>query len=138
LRNQILELCARYGITNRFHFAGFLNGREVSRLLHRSDLFIMPSVSEPFGIVPLEAMQANVPVIISHQSGVSELIRNVIKTDFWDVHAMADAVHGILRYKKLSKAMIAEGKQEVNKLNWENSASNIIQVYLNTFSKLAY
>jgi glycosyltransferase involved in cell wall biosynthesis len=138
LRNQMLDLCARYGITDRFHFAGFLNGNEVSRLLHRSDLFIMPSVSEPFGIVPLEAMQANVPVIISRQSGVAELIRKVIKTDFWDVHAMADAVHGILRYKKLSKTMIAEGKQEVNKLNWENSALNIRQVYLNILSKLAY
>ncbi len=137
LRNQMIDLCARYGISGRFHFAGFLNGNEVSRMLRQSDLFIMPSVSEPFGIVPLEAMQENVPVIISRQSGVSELIRNVIKTDFWDVHAMADAVHGILKYKKLSKTMIAEGKQEVNKLNWDNSAVDIRQVYLNTLSKLA-
>lgn len=137
LRNQMLDLCARYGITDRFHFAGFLNGNEVSRMLCQSDLFIMPSVSEPFGIVPLEAMQANVPVIISLQSGVSELIRNVIKTDFWDVHAMADAVHGILKYKKLSKTMIAEGKQEVNKLNWDSSAVDIREVYLHTLSKLA-
>jgi hypothetical protein len=131
LRNKIIELSARYGISHRFHFTGFLNGSEVTEMLHRSDLFIMPSVSEPFGIVPLEAMQANVPVIISIQSGVSEVIRNVIKTDFWDVHAMADAVHGILKYKKLTETLIAEGKQEVGKLNWKLPAFQIKQVYLN-------
>jgi len=76
-------------------------------------------------------MQANVPVIISLQSGVSEVIRNVIKTDFWDVHAMADAVHGILKHKKLSKMLIAEGKEEVSKLNWNLPASQIKQVYMN-------
>jgi len=132
LRDRILELSVKYGISDRFHFTGFLNGPEVTEMLRRSDLFIMPSVSEPFGIVPLEAMQANVPVIISLQSGVSELIRNVVKTDFWDVHAMADAVHGILRHKRLSKVLITEGKQEVNKLNWEIPAGQINQVYLNT------
>ena len=131
LRNKIIELSARYGISHRFHFTGFLNGPEVNEMLHRSDLFIMPSVSEPFGIVPLEAMQANVPVIISQQSGVSEVIKNVVKTDFWDVHAMADAVHGILKYKKLSETLIAEGKQEVSKLNWNIPATQIKQVYLN-------
>jgi len=132
MRNKIIELCARYGISNRFHFTGFLNGPEVTEMLHQSDLFIMPSVSEPFGIVPLEAMQANVPVIISLQSGVSEVIQNVIKTDFWDVHAMADAVHGILKYKKLSKTLVAEAKKEVRNLNWNLPARQIRQVYLNS------
>jgi glycosyltransferase involved in cell wall biosynthesis len=75
-------------------------------------------------------MQADVPVIISLQSGVSELIQNVVKTDFWDVHAMADAVHGILKHKKLSRVLITEGKQEVSKLNWKQPASQIKQVYL--------
>ena len=137
MRNNIIELSAKYGISNRLHFTGFLNGPEVTEMLQRSDLFIMPSVSEPFGIVPLEAMQANVPVIISLQSGVSEVIRNVIKTDFWDVHAMADAIHGILKYKKLSATLIAEGKQEVSKLSWNNPTSQIKQVYLNELLKTA-
>lgn len=137
LRNKIIELCAQYGISDRFHFTGFLKGPEVKEMLLRSDLFIMPSVSEPFGIVPLEAMQSNVPIIISHQSGVAEIIRNAIKTDFWDVHAMADAVHGILKYKKLSQTLAFEGKKEVDKLNWENSAREIRQVYLNTINKQA-
>jgi len=129
LRDKIIELSVRYGISDKFHFTGFLNGPEVNEMLSRSDLFIMPSVSEPFGIVPLEAMQANVPVIISLQSGVSELLNNVVKTDFWDVHAMADAVHGILKYKKLSKTLITEGKNEVGKLNWKRPATQIRQVY---------
>jgi len=137
MRDYILELCARYGITDRIHFTGFLNNDEVARMLRQSDLFIMPSVSEPFGIVPLEAMQANVPVIISLQSGVSELIRNVIKTDFWDVHAMADAVHGILKYKKLATNLITEGKQEVSRLSWNHSANQIRHVYMKTISKIA-
>ncbi|HEY6913946.1 MAG TPA: glycosyltransferase [Paludibacter sp.] len=138
LRDKILELSVKYGISDRFHFAGFLDGAEVDEMLARSDLFIMPSVSEPFGIVPLEAMQANVPVIISLQSGVSEVIHNVIKTDFWDVHAMADAVHGILKYKKLSETLIAEGKDEVGELNWDKPANQIRQVYFKTLVKQAY
>lgn len=137
MREEIVDLCARYGICDRFHFTGFLNGPEVTEMLHRSDIFVMPSVSEPFGIVPLEAMQANVPVIMSSQSGVSELIRNAVKTDFWDVHAMADAIHGILTYKILSKTLITEGKLEVSKLNWKFAASKIEQVYQNALRKKA-
>ncbi|MBL7972183.1 MAG: glycosyltransferase family 4 protein, partial [Prolixibacteraceae bacterium] len=137
LKEKIIDLCARYGISDKFHFPGFLKGKEVSQMLQQSDLFIMPSVSEPFGIVPLEAMQANVPIIISLQSGVSEVIQNAVKTDFWDVQAMADAVHGILTHKKLAKTMTDKGKQEVSKLNWESSARQIRQVYLNTLSNAA-
>ncbi|WP_319228987.1 glycosyltransferase [Draconibacterium orientale] len=137
LRDKIVELCVRHGISDRFHFTGFLKGIEVTRMLRKSDLFIMPSVSEPFGIVPLEAMQANVPIIISRQSGVAELIKNAVKTDFWDVHAMADAVHAILKYKKLAKTLTLEGKTEVDNLNWENSAREIRQVYMNTLNKKA-
>jgi glycosyltransferase involved in cell wall biosynthesis len=136
MRDRIIELCARYGIGDKIHFTGFLNGNEVTKILLKSDLLIMPSVSEPFGIVPLEAMQARVPVIVSIQSGVSELIKNIIKTDFWDVHAMADAVHGILKYRRLSKNMVKEGYKEVNKLSWNCSARQIKQVYLQTI-KLA-
>lgn len=132
LKNRILESSIRAGISDHFHFTGFLNGTEVSEMLSRSDVFIMPSVSEPFGIVPLEAMQANVPVIISIQSGVSELVQNVVKTDFWDVNAMADAVYGILKYKKLATTLIHDGGVEVNQLNWENPARQISDVYRKT------
>jgi glycosyltransferase involved in cell wall biosynthesis len=137
LREKIISKSIEYGISQRVHFTGFLNAQEVSEMLSRSDVFIMPSVSEPFGIVPLEAMQAEVPVIISYQSGVSELIKNVVKTDFWDIHAMADAVYGILKRKKLSNTLKSEGKDEVTHLNWEHSAGRIRQVYLKAIVKKA-
>lgn len=129
---KMVELSAKYGISNKFHFAGFLKGNEIEEMLEMSDVFIMPSVSEPFGIVPLEAMQAKVPVIISLQSGVSELIRNVIKTDFWDINAMADAIHAIISHNPLSKVMTDEGTREVNRFNWKQSAGHIRNIYLNT------
>lgn len=130
MMSKMVELSAKYGISNKFHFSGFLNRHETSEMLHMSNILIMPSVSEPFGIVPLEAMQAKVPVIISIQSGVSELIRNVIKTDFWDIDAMADAIHAIISHDSLSKVLATEGNQEVNKLNWKKSAGDIRNVYL--------
>lgn len=132
LKNRIVELSIRFGISDKFHFTGFLNGTEVSEMLSRTHVFIMPSVSEPFGIVPLEAMQANVPVIISLQSGVAELIQHVVKTDFWDVNAMADSVYGILKYKKLARMLIHDGSAEVKQLNWENPARQISDVYRKT------
>jgi glycosyltransferase involved in cell wall biosynthesis len=137
MKEKVISRCIQYGISSKVHFTGFLNGPEVDEMYRRSDLFIMPSVSEPFGIVPLEAMQSDVPVIISLQSGVSELIKNVVKTDFWDVHAMADAVYGILKRKSLSATLIAEGKKEVNQLNWKHSAGEIRQIYLQTIAKKA-
>jgi glycosyltransferase involved in cell wall biosynthesis len=79
--------------------------------------------------VPLEAMQFNVPVIISNQSGVAEIIENAIKIDFWDTYAMADAIYGILNYKSLAKHFKREGKQEVENLEWVNSASAVTDVY---------
>ncbi len=132
LMNKMVDLSAKYGISNKFHFTGFLKGKEIEEMLAMSDIVIMPSVSEPFGIVPLEAMQAKIPVIISLQSGVSELIRNVIKTDFWDINAMADAIHAIVSHNPLSKVMAREGNEEVNKFNWEQSAGHIRNIYLNT------
>jgi glycosyltransferase involved in cell wall biosynthesis len=94
-----------------------------------SDAYVMPSVSEPFGISPLEAMQSNVPVIISRQSGVSEILRHAIKIDFWDIDGMADAIYGILNYQGLSKYFIKNGKTEVDNLKWENTAAKVRDIY---------
>ena len=96
MNRELIYRVAELGISNKFHFTGFLKGDEVFELLHLSDVYVMPSVSEPFGISPLEAMQSNVPVIISRQSGVSEILKHAIKVDFWDTEAMADAIHGII------------------------------------------
>jgi len=89
----------------------------------------MPSVSEPFGIVPLEAMQADVPVIISNQSGVSEILKHAIKIDFWDTFAMADSIYGLLTYPALAGFLKKSGKQEVGGLKWHHSARHVQHVY---------
>ena len=100
-----------------------------------SDVYIMPSVSEPFGISPLEAMQSNVPVIISKQSGVAEILTHAVKVDFWDIDAMADAIYGILTYPALSQMFIKNGKEEVIMLKWDNSARHVRSIYDEVISK---
>jgi glycosyltransferase involved in cell wall biosynthesis len=129
--NTMIRRVAQLKIADRFHFTGFLQGEAVDRMFALSDVFVMPSVSEPFGLVPLEAMRTNVPVIVSKQSGVAEVLKYAIKVDFWDVEGMADAIWGILHYEALSKIFIKYGKDEVNNLKWENAAIKIMNVYRN-------
>ena len=94
-----------------------------------SDVYVMPSVSEPFGISPLEAMRSNVPVIISKQSGVAEVLDYAIKVDYWDVDALADAIYGLIRYPVLAAVSAEKGLEEVTSLKWENAAAELIEVY---------
>ena len=129
LMNKMISHAAALKIMDKFHFTGFLKGNDVFQMLHLSDVYIMPSVSEPFGISPLEAMQSNVPVIISRQSGVAEILTHAVKVDYWDIDAMADAIYGILKYPALSKVFTKFGKQEVDDLKWENSALKVREVY---------
>ncbi len=128
LRHIIHRVSALH-MGDRFHFTGFLKGEDVFQMYSLSDVYVMPSVSEPFGISPLEAMQSNVPVIISRQSGVSEILEHAIKVDFWDIHAMADAIYGILRYNGLSTMLRRNVKEEVDNLKWENAAAKVKEVY---------
>ncbi len=127
--NKMISHVARLGIANRFHFTGFLTGDDVFHMYSMSDVYVMPSVSEPFGIAPLEAIQSNVPVIISKQSGVAEVLDHAIKIDFWDIDAMADAIYGILNYPALSVMFKKYGKIEVDNLKWDNSAMKVYNVY---------
>ena len=129
MMNAMIDRIAELGISDNFHFTGFLEGGDVQKMFQLTDVFVMPSVSEPFGIVPLEAMQFKVPVIISNQSGVSEILENAIKIDFWDTYAMADAIFGLLNYPALSQHFIEEGKTEVDNLKWVNSAKKVLNVY---------
>lgn len=126
---EMVRKVARAGIASRFLFTGFLKGEDVYRLLKCTDVFVMPSVSEPFGICPLEAMQMGVPVIISKQSGVAEVIKHSIKIDFWDVHAMADAIHGILSHPSLFSMMAKNGQKEAQRICWEDAAEKIHALY---------
>ncbi|RLD32272.1 MAG: glycosyltransferase family 1 protein, partial [Bacteroidetes bacterium] len=127
--NKIIKRVAELKMADRFHFTGFLKGDDVDHMFGLSDVFVMPSVSEPFGIVPLEAMRSNVPVVISRQSGVSEILIHALKIDFWDVDAMADSIYGLLHYEGLSKMFMRYGKEEVDNLKWENAAVKIKEVY---------
>ncbi|MDR1181424.1 MAG: glycosyltransferase family 4 protein [Bacteroidales bacterium] len=127
--HRTVKRVAQLGIATKFHFTGFLKGQEVYDMFSISDVYVMPSVSEPFGISPLEAMMSDVPVIISKQSGVSEILRYALKVDFWDVDDLADAIYGILHYDGLSKMFKRCGKQEVENLKWENSAYKINEIY---------
>ena len=129
MMNKMIRRAARLGITDRFHFTGFLAGEDVYKMYAISDVYVMPSVSEPFGIAPLEAIQSNVPVIISHQSGVAEILKHAVKVDFWDIDAMADAIYGILSYDALSDTFKKMGKAEVDNLKWENSAAQLRDIY---------
>ncbi|MFA6401958.1 MAG: glycosyltransferase [Salinivirgaceae bacterium] len=129
LMQDMVKYAARLNISDKFHFTGFLKGNDVYRMYAMSDLYIMPSVSEPFGISPLEAMQCNVPVIISKQSGVSEVIKHAIKVDFWDVEALANAIYGVLNYTSLANHLKNYSKKEVNQLTWDKAAAKIKAVY---------
>ena len=135
LRRMIIH-AAGLKISNKFHFTDFLKGDDVDRMFGISDVYVMPSVSEPFGISPLEAMRSNVPVIISKQSGVAEILHHAIKVDFWDTHATADAIYGLIKYDGLSKFFIKYGKDEVDNLKWENSAINVKAVYDKTLESI--
>jgi len=134
MMERMIRRAAALDITDRFHFTGFLKGMDVYWMLRQSDVYVMPSVSEPFGISPLEAMQSNVPVIISKQSGVAEILTHAVKIDFWDIDAMADAIHGILTYPALSKMFIEQGRAEVETLKWENSAKSVMNIYLDAMN----
>ena len=129
MMNHVIRRVARLGIADRFHFTGFLKGDDVHKMFQLSDVYIMPSVSEPFGISPLEAMRSNVPVIISKQSGVAEVLDYAVKVDYWDVDAMADAIYGFVKYPALSKMFAEKGLEEVIGLKWNNAAAKVKAVY---------
>ncbi len=131
--DKMVARVAQLRIGHKFHFTGFLKGDDVDKMFSMSDVFVMPSISEPFGIVPLEAMRSNVPVVISKQSGVAEVLKHALKVDFWDIDGMADAIYGLCHYKPLSKTFIKYGKDEVDSLKWEHSARHVKQVYKSLF-----
>ncbi len=132
---KMIKRVAQLKIADKFHFTGFLKENDVQRIFSLSDVFVMPSVSEPFGIVPLEAMRSSVPVIISKQSGVAEILNHAVKIDFWDIDAMADSIYGLCHYEGLSKMFIKYGKKEVENLKWEDTSLKIIDIYKNLLNR---
>jgi glycosyltransferase involved in cell wall biosynthesis len=129
MMNKMIDLVAQRGIADKFHFPGFMRGRQVQEVLADSDVYIMPSVSEPFGISPLEAMQVGCPSIISHQSGCAEILSHVIKTDYWDIDAMADAIYAIVKYPAMYKSLRELGRDEVNNIKWYDVGLKVRRIY---------
>jgi len=126
---QTIKRVAELGLSDRFHFTGFLRGSDIDLMFGMSNVYVMPSISEPFGISPLEAMRAHVPTIISKQSGVAEVLTHAIKVDFWDIDGMADAIYGILNYPALANFFAVKGKHDVDNLKWEHVAKKLKTIY---------
>jgi len=127
--HRIINRMAYLQIASRFHFTGFLKGADVERMYAMSDLYVMPSVSEPFGISPFEALLYDVPVIISKQSGVAEVLKSAVMVDFWDVEKLADKIVQILKDEKVGRAIVEKCKDELEHICWETAGSKIKAIY---------
>ena len=126
---RTIEMAAEMGIGHKVLFTGFLRGGDVDKVFRMADLFVMPSVSEPFGLVPLEALRNDVPVIISKQSGVAEVLTHALKVDFWDIDEIANKIVAVLRHPPLQATLREHGNFEVRKLSWQDSAGQCMEVY---------
>jgi glycosyltransferase involved in cell wall biosynthesis len=126
---RMRALVADLGITDSFRFPGWLRGAEIERAFSTANVYVMPSVSEPFGIAPLEAMSYDRPVIVSKQSGVSEVLRNALKVDFWDVDKMASQIVAILELPELRRTIIERAREEIRHIHWDAAAEKLVPVY---------
>jgi len=126
---QIIEQAVHLGIADKVFFAGFVRGEELKKIYLAADLFVMPSVSEPFGITALEAVSLGVPIVISKQSGVQELIRNALKVDFWDIEEMANKILACLDYSVLPHTLKEESQKDLAKISWHKSAQQCVKIY---------
>ncbi len=129
MQNKIIELAAELGISSNMIFTGFLRDEELAKIYRAADLYVMPSVSEPFGITTLEAMKSNTPVLISKQSGVAEVIANALKVDFWDVDEMANKINAVLEHRALAETLKENGWHDLEKISWKNSAQAVVNIY---------
>ena len=129
MTNQVIQQVGALGLSQHVLFAGALWEEERDRMYQSVDLVVMPSVSEPFGLVPLEAMQHGTPSLISKQSGVSEVMAHVLKVDFWDVDEIANKMLASLRYDVMHRQMTTEGRAELQKFSWRGAAEKVRQLY---------
>lgn len=132
MERQMMDMAAQLGISDRVLFTGFLTGAERHEVYTAADLFIMPSVSEPFGITALEAMKSGTPVLVSKQSGVAEAVTHALKADFWDVDEMTNQILGVIRHKGLRQSLSENGRREVERITWEDAAGKVENVLQET------
>lgn len=137
MMNEIISKAIKLRIEKNIIFTGFLKGRDVDKAFQQADVYVMPSISEPFGLTALESIQNGTPVIISKQSGVSEVLTNVLKIDFWDVNEMANKVISILKYPALEKSLKNQSNEEIKKFSWNNAANKLKNLYINLINNHA-
>jgi glycosyltransferase involved in cell wall biosynthesis len=126
---RMVDRVAQLRIGSAFHFTGFLGADDVERMYAMSDVYVMPSVSEPFGIAPLEAMLYDVPVIVSRQAGVAEVLKHALQVDFWDIDEMAGKIAALLRYPVLAREVVRNGRQELRSIRWAAAADAVLSIY---------
>ena len=137
MQRQILRRSASLSLKNRFLFTGFLNRKQVERILQAADIYVLPSVSEPFGISPLEAMSYGITAIISKQSGVAEIIHHAFKIDYWDVDLWAETINHLIENPEECRKIGIEGMKEVQRIQWDEAAEKIRQLYATTLSEFS-
>lgn len=128
---KMINKAAELGIAKNVLFTGHLTGEDVDKAYQMADLYVMPSVSEPFGITPLEALKNNTPVLISKTSGVSEVLSNALKVDFWDTDEMTNKIVSALSYGSLNSSLVENGNREIEHVSWDSAADKCIEVYNN-------
>lgn len=129
MQSQLINQAIDLGISDKVIFTGFLRGQDLDKIYQMADLYVMPSVSEPFGIAALEALDRKTPILISKQSGVSEVVKNCLKCDFWDITQMANKILAVLQYPALKNSLRENGYQEVEEISWDNSATACLKIY---------
>lgn len=129
MARKILRKSAAMRLKNRFLFTGFLNRDQVERILMSADIYMLPSVSEPFGIAPLEAMAYGITSIISKQSGVSEVVDNAYKIDFWNIEEMSETINYLIEHPQECTEIGKKAAIEVKEIQWDNSAKKAVEIY---------
>jgi len=129
MEGAMMNKAAELGISNKVLFPGFLRGKELASVYQTADLFVMPSVAEPFGLTSLESLLYGTPVLISKTSGASEVLRNSLKTDFWDVDDMADKILSVIKHKSLHNELVVNGRRDAYSCSWTSAAQKCLAVY---------
>lgn len=129
MKNQAINQAIELGIADKVIFTGFLRGEDLSRIYQSADIYVLPSVSEPFGITALEALNRGTAVLVSRQSGASEIINHCLKVDFWDIKQMANKILAVLNYAELSDSLKENGFNEAKKFSWSDAASKCVNIY---------
>jgi glycosyltransferase involved in cell wall biosynthesis len=130
MMNRMVERVAELRIQDRFHFTGFLSGRRLEEMFALSDLFVMPSVSEPFGLTPFEALLYQVPIIISKQSGVKEVLKHAPTVDFWDTQQTAKLIVEILSDEALYQKIVRQCSLELEPVSWASASQKVKEIYV--------